>query len=116
MLADPQTVTVDSVPISCARISSESTKSVYASADGNFKLTISHQPGKGRVRRMIRIDKTIVAADPLNSENEFKTAGIYLVVDEPTYGFTDDEIDDVIQGFKAWLTTGNVTAVLTSQH
>lgn len=116
MLADPQVVTVDSVPISCARIQSDGTKSVYSSADGNFKLTISHQSSKDRVRRMIRIDKTIVAADPLSAENEFKAAGIYLVIDEPLYGFTDDQLDDVVQGFKAWLTTGNVTAVLTAQH
>lgn len=116
MLADPQTVTVDGVANSCARISSDGTKSVYATADGNFQLTVSHQSSKDRYRRMIRIDKKIVAADPLTSENEYKTVGVYLVIDEPTFGFTDDNIDDIIQGFKTWLSTANVSAVLASQH
>lgn len=116
MLADPQTVTIDAVPYSCARIESDATKSVYATADGNFKLTVSHQNSKDRSRRMIRLDKKVVAADPLTAENEYKSVGVYLVVDEPTFGFTDDNIDDIIQGFKAWLTTANVTAVLSAQH
>lgn len=115
-LSDPQTITVDAVPYACARVQSDGSRSVYATADGNFKFTVSHQTSKGRTRRMIRIDKRVVAADPLSSENEYKTAGIYLVVDEPDFGFSDDALDDIVQGFKTWLSTANVTKVLGAEH
>lgn len=115
-LQDPQTVTIDSVPSTLNRVQSDGTKSVYASADGNLKVTVSHLANKGRTRRMARIDKRIVAADPLSSVQEYKTLGVYVVIDEPEFGFADDAIDDIVQGFKAWLTSGIVTAVLGNQH
>lgn len=65
---------------------------------------------------MARIDKRVIAADPLTSVNEYKTVGIYVVIDEPEYGFTDDNIDDALQGFKTWLSTANVTKILGSEH
>jgi hypothetical protein len=42
--------------------------------------------------------------------------GVYIVIDEPEYGFDDEEIDDVVQGFIAWLSTANVTKMLSHQH
>lgn len=115
-LQDPQTVTVDAVPYACARVQSDGAKSVYATADGNFKVTVSHLANKGRTRRMARIDKRLVAADPLTSEQEYKTLGVYLVIDEPDFGFADDAIDDIVQGMKSWLTTALITSMLGSQH
>jgi len=113
---DPQTITIDGVANTCARISTDVSKSVYSTADEGLKLTISHQESKGRTRRMARIDKRVIAADPLTSVNEYKTVGIYVVIDEPEYGFTDDNIDDALQGFKTWLSTANVTKILGSEH
>lgn len=113
--SDPQSVTIDAVPYSMPRISVEPTRSLYATADEGLKMTISHQESKGRTRRMIRLDRRVVAADPLTSVNEYKSVGVYIVVDEPEYGFTDDNIDDIIQGFKTWLTTANVLKLLGSE-
>lgn len=115
MFTDPQSVTIDAVPISMPRISSDGTKALYSAADESLKMTISHQESKGRTRRMVRLDKRVVAADPLTSVNEYKSCGVYLVIDEPEFGFTDDAIDDVVQGFKTWLSTANVTKVLGSE-
>lgn len=115
-MTDPQSVTIDSTPVSLNRIYTEGFKSIYASADEELKLTVSHQESKGRTRRMIRIDKRVVAADPLSSANEYKSLGVYVVIDEPEYGFTDNDIDDVVQGLTAWLTTANVEKVLGNQH
>lgn len=113
---DPQSVTIDATPYSMPRVSSEQTKSLYSTADESLKMTISHQESKGRTRRMVRLDKRVVAADPLTSVNAYQSCGIYLVVDEPEYGFSDDAIDDIIQGFKTWLATANVLKVLGSEH
>jgi len=115
MFTDPQSVTVDGVAYSMPRISADGMSALYSTADENFKMRISHQEAKGRTRRMVRLDKRLVAADPLTSVNAYQSVGVYIVVDEPEYGFTDDNIDDIIQGFKTWLSTANVNKVLGSE-
>lgn len=116
-LADPQTVTVNAVAQTLNRIKSDGLRSEYSTADEVYKFVVSHQEaGKGRTRRMVRIDKRVVAADPLSSVNEYKTLGSYLVIDEPEYGFTDDDIYDVVAGLLAWLSEANVLKILASQH
>lgn len=114
--SDPQSVTIDAVPYSMPRVTTEATKSLYSTADEGLKMTVSHQESKTRTRRMVRLDKRVVAADPLTAVNVYQTVGVYLVVDEPEYGFSDDAIDDIIQGFKTWLSTANVLKILGSEH
>lgn len=117
MFADPQSVTINAVPFSLPRTESEGTKSLYSAADEALKMTISHQETTaGRTRRMVRLDKRVVATDPLSAEQTYETLGVYLVIDEPEYGFADADIDNVVQGFKAWLTTANVTKVCGAEH
>lgn len=113
--ADPQTVTVNAVPITLNRIKSDGYSAEYASDDEGLKMRISHQESRDRTRRMVRLDQRVVAADPLTSTNEFKTLGVYLVVDEPEFGFSDTEIDYVVQGLKTWLSSGNVAKVCSNQ-
>lgn len=116
-LADPQTVTINSVAKTLNRIRSENTKSVYQTDDENFRLTISHQETKnGRTRRMARLDCRVVAANPLTSVNEYKELGIYVVIDEPEYGFDDATIDLDAAGFIAWLSQATRLKILASQH
>lgn len=114
--SDPQTVTIDAVAYPMPRVSSEPSKSLYSTAAEDLKMTISHQESKGRTRRMVRLDKRVVAADPLTAVSAYQTVAVYLVIDEPEYGFTDDNIDDIVQGFKTWLATANVNKVLGSEH
>jgi len=113
---DPQSVTIDAVPHSMPRVETGTSKSLYSEATEALKMTISHQDSKGRTRRMVRLDKRVVAADPLTAVNVYQTLGVYLVIDEPEYGFTIDNIDDVVQGFKTWLSTANVTKVCGGEH
>jgi predicted Zn-dependent peptidase len=115
MFADPQSVTIDAVPYSMPRISSDGSASLYSTSDEALKMRISHQESKGRTRRMVRLDKRVVAADPLTAVNVYQTVGVYIVVDQPEFGFSIDNIDDIIQGFKTWLSTANVTKVLGSE-
>lgn len=116
-LADPQTITVDSVPKTCNLVIPGENKSVYATTDDEYRLTVSHQETKGdRIRHMARVDVKVIAADPLTSENEYKSLGLYVVIDQPNFGFSDDDIDDVATGFKTWLDSTMVLKILGRQH
>lgn len=114
--SDPQTITINTVDKTCNRIKSDGYKSEYATTDEAVKFTLSHQESKKRTRRMARVDQRVVAADPLTSVNEYKDLGVYLVIDEPEYGFSDAEVDYLVQALTAWLTTANVTKLLGNEH
>lgn len=113
---DPQTITINTVAQTLNRVKSDGYQSIYSKDDESVKLTISHQESKGRTRRMARVDNRVVAADPLTSVNEWKNLGVYLVIDEPEYGFDDQDIDYVVQALLAWLTSANVLKICSSQH
>lgn len=113
---DPQTITVNTVDNTLPRVKSDGYRSEYAAADESLSMTISHQQSGDRTRRMARLDQRKVAADPLTSVNEYKKLGVYLVVDEPEYGFSITEVDYLVQALTAWLTTANVTKICGNEH
>lgn len=115
-LATPQEVTVNAVATDLNRVSDDKTASIYSNADATLKLKVSHQPGKNRIRRMVRLDQTKIAADPLTALNSYQAAGVYLVVDEPSVGFSDTELDYLVDALILWLTPANIAAVLASRH
>lgn len=92
MLADPQTVTINAVAIPCARTSQGATTNVYTSADGLTTVTTKQTKSATRFRREYRISQQKVAADPISTLNKSVGVSVYLVIDEPTFGFTDTEI------------------------
>lgn len=112
MYADPQSITINAVPISLPRVSVGTNEATYRSADEVVQMRISHQSSKGRKRRMVRVDKTVIAADPLTAENASQKAGIYLVIDEPSFGFSDADLDYVVDGLIAWLSSANIAKLL----
>lgn len=113
--SDPQTVTINAVAKSMPRVETGGTASTYRTADEIFQMKISHQSSKSRVRRMVRIDQTVIAENPLTAVNSSQKLGVYLVVDEPTFGFTDADIDYVVDGLVAWLTPANIAKFLGSE-
>lgn len=115
-LSTPQTVTIDTVATDLNRISDDKLSSVYKSADGNTTLTVSHQESKNRFRRMARLDRRVIAADPLTSVNAYQTCSVYLVIDEPVTGFTDALLEGYVTVLKTWLSAGNIQAMLASRH
>jgi len=70
MFSDPQSVTVNSVAKSMARIISTGQSGTYAMADGTFKLIISHTESKERVRSMVRIEQRAIVTNPLDSTDQ----------------------------------------------
>lgn len=103
--ADPQTVTINSVAQVLPRTSSGVDLGAFTKDDGLVKLTISHSYGK-RTRRLVRLDHSKIAADPLQaSVNVRLSSSVYLVVDTPPgYGYTVAEAKQIVDALTAYLT------------
>jgi hypothetical protein len=117
MFTDPQSVTINAVPFSLPRVTNGAQSAVYASSDGNVKLTISHQlTGKSRKRSTIRVDYRELNADPITTGHNLSyTTAAYLVVDRGDGEFTVAKVKQIVDAFTAYLTasTGaNITKLL----
>lgn len=116
MLASPQSVTINAVATDLNRIIDDGLSSTYTSADDTLSFVVSHQPSKTRVRRMVRIDKKVIAANPLTAIQQYQKAGVYVVIDEPEFGFSSSEIQHLVEALKTWLSSANIQAVLANRH
>lgn len=97
--SDPQSVKINGVVTSLPRVSSGNYSSEYASADGLNTLKISTQNGK-RKRQVIRLDLSKVTDDPYNDAANLQvSSSVYLVVDRPIAGFTNEEMKKTVEGF-----------------
>lgn len=105
--ADPQSVTINAVPVSMPRTSSGTNSGVFTSNDSLVKLSVSHSYG-ARNRRVLRLDHRKVAADPLLSgvNNEY-TMAAYVVLDTPKVGYTVTEAKQVADALVAYLTASS---------
>lgn len=112
MLADPQSVTINSVAVSLPKTSSGPTQNIFTSADGNTFMTTKQNQTATRFRREVRLSQKKVAADPISGVNKELGVSAYLVVDEPRSGFTDTEIGYLIDALKTWLSSANYNKVL----
>lgn len=112
MFADPQSVTINATPVSLPRVLTGNQDATYRSADETVQVRISHQNTKSRKRRMVRLDQTVIAADPLSSENTSQKAGVYLVVDEPEFGFDDTSLGYLIDALKAFIDSSAIAKLL----
>jgi hypothetical protein len=103
--ADPQSVTINAVPYSLARVgSTKPNQGVFATGDGLISMSVADQIGK-RARRTIRIDHRKVAADPfVSGVNQSYSTSVYLVVDAPLVGYTIAEQKQIVDALVAYLT------------
>lgn len=119
MLADPQTLTVNSVDQTLPAISREPMKSVYREDVGEYEMMISHQETASRMRRVVRVNRKAISTDPfLPAQNLEVRASYYLVIDQPKAGFSIAEMKDDIAGLCSWLTassSANTIKVLGSE-
>jgi hypothetical protein len=101
--ADPQSVTINAVPISLPRIGSSIDAGVFQAGDGATKLNVSHTYGK-RARHLLRLDVLKNAADPLNPTSNLPyTMSFYVVADVPLFGYTVAEQKLVVDGLVDYL-------------
>ncbi len=115
MLTDPQSLTINAVANSLPATARGVNTSNYTKDDGTVKLSIAHTYSK-RTRRVVRVDFSKIAADPLVSAQNIKySMSAYLVVDIPVTGFTVTETKYIVDALAAWLTASsgaNTTKVL----
>lgn len=118
-LADPQSITINSVAISLPRISSGINSGSFASNDGLVQESTSHQYGK-RTRHLFRVDHSKVAADPfVPSQNAKYSMSVYMVCDVPPTGYTVAEQKQVIDGLIAQLNASSgalITKILGGEN
>lgn len=96
---DPQKIKVDgSSEVELPRVNTGSFSSEYLSNDSTVRLRFSTQDGK-RKRHMARVDLSKIAANPLDTDmNEEISSSIYLVVDRPKAGYTNEELRKAVEG------------------
>ncbi len=120
-LADPQSITIGSA-ISLARVSDDGFKSQYFSTDRLVRETVSSQyttGQNGRTKTLVRVDKDVVAADPISTLNRSLTGSVYVVLDFPLLGFSTADKIAMFTGLSGQLTaTSNtvLTKVLQLEH
>lgn len=101
--ADPQSVTINAVPYSMPRTGSGVGVGTFSHVDGNVTMKVSQQYGK-RTRRLIRLDFSKIAADPLISAQNIRYAmSCQFIIDEPITGFTVTEAKQVADALVAYL-------------
>lgn len=116
MFADPQSITVNAVPQSLVRISSEANQSTYKKDDNAYTMRISRTFGSTRNRFTIRVDNQKLVADPLVVANNIRvSASCYFVMDLPILGYTNVEVKDIGLGLTGWASSGNLLKVLTGE-
>lgn len=117
MFTDPQSVTVNAVPISLPKVGSAGERgSVYENLTDGVQLKITHVIGK-RNRHTVRFDFTKTAADPLlDGVSRQYSMSAYLVIDRPAVGFSSTEAEQNAQAAVDYLDTpGTLTKVIGSQ-
>jgi hypothetical protein len=112
VLADPQSVTVNSIAISLPRTSMGPTVNTYQSADGVATMTTKQNVTASRFRREVRLSQHKITADPISGLNKDLGVSAYLVIDEPKSGFSDTEIGYIVEALKTWLSSTNYNKVL----
>lgn len=112
MFSDPQSVTINAVPVSLPRVSTGDMKGRFRNADGSLELAISHSASR-RERSVIRLDRSKIGVDPLDpTKNKSYTCSVYLVVDAPLngVGFTDAELEYDVKGLTALINSAGFCA------
>lgn len=105
--SDPQSVTINAVANVLPRTSSGQNQGVFTKDDSTVKLSISHTYGS-RTRRLIRLDHSKIAADPLQASiNVRLSSSVYLVVDTPQTGYTVAEVKQIVDALTGYLTASS---------
>lgn len=119
-LADPQALTIGSaLTLPSLQISPNTT--LYQTSDGQVALTVSQTIGKDNISTMVRVDKTVVAADPISTLNKSLTGSVWFVFKFPikNFGFTEADKIAIYTGLTTQLaasTNAVLKKVLAGEH
>lgn len=109
--SDPQSITIDGVAHSLARVSNGVNAGAFQTNDGMFRESVAHTYGK-RTRRTIRLDFKAISPDPFNTSVNIPVgASFYLVADVPVNGVEVTDQKKMIDGFLAYLSASSGAAI-----
>lgn len=118
-LNDPQSITVNAVPVSLPRVFEKTAPGTFVSADGTYTLEVLPSNGKTKVRT-VRLRNSKVTSDPLVTTTNRRVQDlISLTIIRPLDGYSDEEILQQITGFFTWFTTGtnaNLKKVIAGEN
>lgn len=107
MFADPQSVTVNAVAQSLARVEAGNLRGSFAKDDSTFRLSIQHQLGKMN-QRMIRLDRTTLTASPFTAGSSYNVVdSVWLVSRTPSSDLTIAVQKQLIDGFLSYLSASS---------
>ena len=99
-LSDPQKVKVDGeTEVTLPRVNTGSFSSDYRNEDSTVGLKVSTTENGKRRRHLVRIDLSKISTDPFDtSQNVTNSSSVYLVVDRPIAGYTNEELKEAVEG------------------
>lgn len=109
--SDPIVVAVSGSNNTLARVSSGENTGSFQKNDGTLKLSVSHQYGR-RNRRLIRLEHSKIAPDPLISAANIRhSMTVSMVVDTPSTGYTVAEAKAIVEALSGYLAASSGAAI-----
>lgn len=115
--ADPQSVTINAVAFSLPRVAGGDPQrnAIYRHVDGNVELKISQNSTTSRFRREFRVTQKKVATDPISAQNKELSASVILAIDEPRWGFSLVEKQQLAAAMVLYFTNANRDKLLSGE-
>lgn len=119
MLADPQSITIASSAVPCARVLTGTSLGKFEGANTTLEVESDVQKN-GRRRHVARLRQQKVTTDPLVSTTNVQVSDtIALTINRPALGYSDTEVLEQVTGFIAWLTDdtdANLKKILAGEN
>lgn len=71
------------------------------------KVTVKQTTTTKRFRREVRVANSHISPDPLTSNNAEIGMSVYLVIDEPRYGYSDVQLQNAVSDLASFLTSSS---------
>jgi hypothetical protein len=117
MYADPQSVTINAVPVSLPRTGASLTEGSFQSADSTTGLAVTHRrTNKGRVQHRVGLRKDVIVPSIYNpAQNTPQSYSVALVIDGPTVGIASVDIAYIARALVAWATNANLDKLVAAE-
>lgn len=110
MITEPLVITVTGLgALSLPRIKQDGLTSQYSTADSNFLAEIGHQTMSGkRIRSVCKMTQRLIVPDPITAVNDYELLVVHTVIERPEVGFTLAQVQNLVGGHQAFLTSSIV--------
>jgi len=116
--ADPQAMTINSASESLPRMGSSEPNRVgiFRTADQVYELSIRQNQSSNRFRREVRLTQKKDATDPYSALVKEVSASVIITIDEPKWGFSDEDHTNLITALTAWFNSSAQSKLLAGEN